>query len=169
MLENEKIKECFEKLCLDERASQKEVELAYNALTRNRYGDFKGYRLAFEYLMQNVFNAVQTTKEENNSEVEDIIENSPSTVLSSISSLEKKGFLDENTLSGKARLAWATQKVNLPMLFNNIISNHHRFFTFNFWTVKDMSKIINQNPREEKVPIINKKNDKIKGKYFYNS
>lgn len=92
MLENEKIKECFEKLCLDERASQKEVELAYNALTRNRYGDFKGYRLAFEYLMQNVFNAVQTTKEENNSEVEDIIENSPSTVLSSISSLEKKGF-----------------------------------------------------------------------------
>lgn len=139
---NKKIKECFEKLCLDERASQEEVELAYNALTKNKYGDFQGYRLAFEYLMQNVFGVVQVNED---SEAKEVLEEAPPIVLSSISNLEEKDFLDGKELDERAKLAWATQSVNLPMLFNNIISNCHRFLSFNFWTVKDMTEIINNS------------------------
>lgn len=141
---SKKIKECFEKLCLDERASQEEVELAYNALTKNKYGDFQGYRQAFEYLMQNVFGVIQMADEED-SEAKEVLEDSPPSVLVSISNLEEKDFLDGKTLDDRAKLAWATQNVNLPMLFNNIISNCHRFLSFNFWTVKDMTEIINNS------------------------
>ena len=61
---------CFEILHLDKRATQKEVEIAYEVLSQDKKStdeQIRDYRTAFEYLMVNFFNTVKL-EDDNNEE-----------------------------------------------------------------------------------------------------
>lgn len=141
----------FKILKLDSRASIKEVELAYNVLTQNETCNDKlqDYRLAFEWLMVNVFNFKDDTKfceikeEDYYTEEEhyaNIIASLPKPVKDSVKNVEKI----IGNLSDKAKAIFCTQTVNLPMFFDSIWNHKKRFLWFSFWTTKDIQEIITE-------------------------
>lgn len=146
MENNKEIELHFSILNLDTRASQKEVELAYNTLTGDKktpIEHIKIYRNSYEYLMKNVFNVINEEEDillTNEDEIYDtFIKCIPQKVKDSLENLEK---ITKVELSNKAKSLMATQKLNVPMLFNAIHENKRRIFGFRFWTSKDMHNII---------------------------
>ena len=141
----------FKVLKLDKRSSIKEVELAYNVLTKEEKSNkkLKKYRIAFEWLMMNVFNCqddtkfCQINKEDYYTEEQhysNIVASLPKPVKNSVKQVEKI----IGNLSDKAKAIFCTQTVNLPMFFDSIWKNKKRFLCFDFWTAKDMQKIISE-------------------------
>ena len=126
------LERCFRVLNLDSRASKKEVELAYDVLTKDKSSKnmLEDYRVAFEWLMLNVFNTQDDTgfndidKEKYYTEDEqysNVLEELPESVKESI------GFVEESlgSISDKAKAIFCTQTVNLPMFFDSIFKNRH--------------------------------------------
>ena len=143
---------CYKMLKLDNRASKKEVELAFEVLTNSKNlasQDYKRYRYAFEFLMYEVYganNACEPVEEDVTSCNENVWNNTitylPQNVLNSIESWEK---FNDTELDNKTKAVFATQIVNLPMFFNAIIKNTSRnFFGKFFWSDKNMNDIINE-------------------------
>lgn len=143
------LERCFSVLNLDSRASKKEVELAYDVLTKDKSSKnmLEDYRVAFEWLMLNVFNTQDDTgfndidKEKYYTEDEqysNILEELPEPVKESI------GFVEESlgSISDKAKAIFCTQTVNLPMFFDSIFKNKSKFLWFDFWTEKDITNVI---------------------------
>ena len=140
------IKECYNILKLDERASKIEVEIAFEVLTSSKNlpeEDYKHYRLAFEYLMHEVYSETEDVDDEiiEEQKFDTAIKYIPETVTTSIDAWEK---FNEEELSSKVKTLFATQTVNLPMFFNSIISNSKRIFGNFFWTSDAMYKIIQE-------------------------
>lgn len=140
------IKECYKLFKLDERASKTEVELAFEVLTSSKNlptEEYKHYRLAFEYLMHEVYTETEDyeTEEVEEQKFDSTIRYIPEKVKTSIDSWEK---FNEEELSSKVKTLFATQTVNLPMFFNSIISNSKNIFGKFFWTSNDMHKIIEE-------------------------
>ena len=131
------IKECYKLFKLDERASKTEVELAFEVLTSSKNlptEEYKHYRLAFEYLMHEVYTETEDceTEEVEEQKFDSTIRYIPEKVKTSIDSWEK---FNEEELSSKVKTLFATQTVNLPMFFNSIISNSKNIFgKFHFYT-----------------------------------
>ena len=66
-----KIDECFKLFKLDSRASQKELELAYEVLTKGKNDvQLRAYRLAFEFLMTDFYKVVDVKTETDTPEVQ---------------------------------------------------------------------------------------------------
>lgn len=146
------IDECFGLLKLDNRASKQEVELAYNVLSSNKNITkeiLTLYRRAFEYLMLYVFGMENEditknlhdeghfTEEE---QINEAVACFPEEVQESVEFVENKF----GKLSEKAKLIFATQKVNLPMFFKSVKKHSINFLGFQFWTNRGMSKLIEE-------------------------
>lgn len=139
----------FEVFYLDRRASQRELELAYDTLTKDKNlpnSKFHEYRLAFEYLMLNHFKAkyeeLNIKKEDYYTEeqhLKNILQNLPEPIKEGIKEVQK-----EANLSEKALALLAVQKVNLPMFFRSIAKNCCNFFGIQWWTKKSMNKILSE-------------------------
>lgn len=150
--DNKIIEECFDILKLDNRASKQEVELAYDVLSSDKNitkERFMLYRRAFEYLMLNVFDMQDESITENlhkeghfteDEQINDAVACFPEEVKESVQ------FVENNLgkLSEKAKLIFATQKINLPMFFKSIKKYRTNIFGFQFWTTKNMSKLIEE-------------------------
>lgn len=146
----EEIDLCFKALNLDSRASQKEVELAYNVLTGDKntpVNYIKSYRYAYEYLMSNVFNDFT---EDNNEDDECLSEEEiysstvsviPERVQNAFIAMEK---ITEEELTDKVKSLFATQIINLPLLTQAVEENCHKIFGIPFWTLSDMKKILDE-------------------------
>lgn len=165
---------CFELLHLDKRATQKEVELAYEVLTKDEgvtEAQIRDYRTAFEYLMINFFHAVDTQEEPSEEETpsqemaySQIIENAPLDIRNSIDELST---LVGEELNNRTKALFAIQNVNLSMFITNIYKSKRKLFGFSFWTKSDMLKVFQNccvNPLlystatfEMNYPIYNKK------------
>lgn len=143
------LERCFKVLNLDRRASKKEVELAYDVLTKDKSSKnmLEDYRVAFEWLMLNVFNTQDDTgfndinKEKYYTEDEqyaNVLEGLPEPVKEGVD------FVEESlgSISDKAKAIFCTQTVNLPMFFDSIFKNKSKFLWFNFWTEKDITNVI---------------------------
>lgn len=146
MSDNKDIELHFNILNLDPRASQKEVELAYNTLTGDKKTPIeyiKIYRNSYEYLMKNVFNIVDEPEDvvlQDENEIYDTaIKCIPQKVKDSIRNLEKVTKVE---LTNKMKTLMATQTLNVPMLFNAIRENQINIFGFKIWTSKGMHNII---------------------------
>lgn len=153
-----KLDACFDLFNLDERASQRELEIAYEVLTKDKKDtQLRVYRLAFEFLMTNFYKAVDvktetdtpeaSTKEDINAESKICIQSAPTPVRDAIVFANKEGI----TLNDACTLSWATQNINLPMFFQNICTNCHEFFGIKWWTKNDISQIFKNcvmNPLE---------------------
>lgn len=144
----------FEIFHIDSRSSQRELELAYEVLTKNRdLSDEKlrEYRLAFEYLMLNHFSIKDDLNFDKEINKDDYLteEEQYQSVLGVIPEKVEKSLNYCETVLGslkdKAKVIFATQKVNLPLFFKNITTNCHNFLGFHFWTEKDITKIINES------------------------
>lgn len=146
------IDDCFGLFKLDNRASQRELELAYDVLTKDKdipNCTYQEYRFAFEFLMTEFFNATDDThfnedyhKEDyytDEEHISNIVSMLPNSVKDGLNSIEKK---TGSTLSEKARAILATQNVNLPMLFDCITKNCSKFLGFKFWLPKNIKQII---------------------------
>lgn len=144
---NTTIKECYELFKLDERASKSEVEIAFDVLTSSKNlpaEQYRCYRLAFEFLMKEVYHELTTIEEQEeieNEKFSSVVNVIPECVKKGIESWER--FNDEE-LSDKVKALFATQKVNLPMFFDAILKNSRRFINFFFWTSKDIDNIVEQ-------------------------
>ena len=148
MCTDELAKTCFKVLKLDTRASKKEVELAYEVLTKNPSNPsmIKDYRFAFEYLMCSVFS---DTNSSNTNEIEDINnkitksihENMPEIVKDCLNSVEGWTQMD---LNERTQALFANQKVNLPMFLKAILEpkNHIKIFGIRLWTKNNIKDII---------------------------
>lgn len=147
----ENLDEFFKLFKLDKRASKKELELAYEVLTKNKNNlsneEHKVYRKAFELLMTYHFKEnVDYLKKENinvekymtpEEHYKNINENIvPKNVKENLDMLK-----DELNFSEKARAILATQKVNLALFYGAISRNSHSFFGIPFWTPKDIKNI----------------------------
>lgn len=153
-----KIDECFKLFKLDSRASQKELELAYEVLTKGKNDvQLRAYRLAFEFLMADFYKVVDVkteadtpevqAKEDINTESKICIQSAPTPVRDAIVFANKEGI----DLNDACTLSWATQNINLPMLFQNICTNCHEFFGIKWWTKNDILQIFKNcviNPLE---------------------
>lgn len=146
------IDDCFDLFKLDNRASQKELELAYDVLTKDKdipNYTYQGYRFAFEFLMTEFFNVTDDThfnedyhKEDyytDEEHISNIASMLPNSVKDGLNSIEKE---TGSTLSEKARVILATQNVNLPMFFDCIKKNCTKFLGFKFWSPKNIKQII---------------------------
>lgn len=141
---------CFEILHLDKRATQKEVEIAYEVLSQDKKStnaQIRDYRTAFEYLMVNFFNTVKLEddnneeyKEQSTSEIaySQIIEQVPYEIKDSIDELST---LVGEELNNRVKALLAVQNINLSMFITNIYKFKKKIFNFIFWTKKDMLKV----------------------------
>lgn len=152
-----KLDACFDLFNLDERASQRELEIAYEVLTKDKKDtQLRVYRLAFEFLMTNFYKAVDVktevetdipTQEDLDLEAKVCLKTAPTPVRDAIKFANNEGI----SLNEACTLAWATQNINLPMLFQNICTNCHKFFGIKWWTKTDILTIIKNcvmNPLE---------------------
>lgn len=165
MCENkqETIDNCFKTLSLDNRASKREVEIAYDVLSKCHTENIIEYRNAFEYLMYEVFKANEKTnvrqeieKEYYNSDIvekdgEDnaiislddkinIIKNIVPTQISQAVAFTEHFTAEE--FSDYAKSFWEMQVVNLPMLTQSIIKNVKSIFGFKFMTHNGIKNIL---------------------------
>lgn len=146
---------CFKLFNLNNKASQKELEIAYDVLTKNISDDelMKEYRFAFEYLMTNFYGAVSSgTDEEDISGVskeeqkkqeayETIVNSSPIQVKNSI---EELSSLLGDELLDRVKALFAIQQVNLSMFITNIYKRKRKLFGLSFWLKQDMVKIFEE-------------------------
>ena len=142
---------CFEILHLDKRASQREVEIAYEVLSQDKKStnkQIRDYRTAFEYLMTNYFNIVETKneKERQEEEVEAISESSYSQIIEQVpyeikNSIDELATLTGDELNERVKALLSVQNINLSMFITNIFKLKRKIFNFTFWTKKDMLKI----------------------------
>ena len=144
-----KLDACFDLFNLDERASQRELEIAYEVITKDKKDtQLRVYRLAFEFLMTNFYKAVDVKPDSDVLQEEDIedfdkeakicINTAPKPVRDAIEFANKDGI----TLSDATTLAWATQNINLPILYHKICTTCHKFFGLRWWTKNDIIEII---------------------------
>lgn len=145
------VEACFEILHLDKRASQKEVEIAYEVLSQDKKStdkQIRDYRTAFEYLMTNYFNIVETKneKEQQEEEIGTISESSYSQIIEQVP-YEIKNSIDElvtltgGELSERIKALLSVQNINLSMFITNIYKLKRKFLNICFWTKNDMLKI----------------------------
>lgn len=144
------IKACYSILKLDNRASKKEVEIAYDVLMNkieSTSEQTQNYRFAFEYLMQHVYCnfTPQNNKEDNETFFYDVLSTMPDKVEECIEELEEEGTLDDEPLTDKLKAMWASMHINMPLLFREINKNCIRIFGHQFWTEKHMKKIIEKS------------------------
>lgn len=144
------IKACYSILKLDNRASKKEVEIAYDVLMNkieSTAEQTQNYRFAFEYLMQHVYYnfTPQDNKENNETFFYDVLSTMPDKVEECMEELEEEGVLDNEPLTDKLKAMWASMHINLPLLFREINKNCIRIFGHQFWTEKHMKKIIEKS------------------------
>lgn len=147
MCDKDIISEYFELFHLDERASQKELEIAYDVITKDKLLSELGmYRNAFEYLMCNYYHCVDTkdkiteenAKEILDNEIKQAIKSTPNTVKNALQFATKMGLsIDES-----AKLIWSTQIINLPMFFKSISKRIRNFLWFKYITGEDIKQII---------------------------
>lgn len=142
------IDDYFRLFNLDRRSSIRELEIAYNVITKNLdQGEIFVYRNAFEYLMTEFYCVVEKQQpEEECNEQEDLweaINNIPKTVIDSVFWCEEN--ILHQKLSDKARLIWSIQTINMPVFFNNILTKCKNIFGFKLWTEKDMANIIKES------------------------
>lgn len=129
--EREYIQNCYEALKLDERASQKEVELAYEVLTKNcLIEDLKFYRVAFEYLMNKVYGykgerILTKTKK-----------NSDNSIITSSCEIINDTPENEN-------ISFYGAYVENDVFLNCLKKGVKKFFNFNFYTINDIYKALN--------------------------
>ena len=153
MCEDKLIDDCFDLFCLDRRASQKEVEIAYDVLTKGTPSLYKEYRLAFEYLMHNYYHV--TYEEEDfledeedisikNEEISSIVlNNTPDIVKTALDFFKVSGEKIYGNLDDISRAIFSIQKVNLPMFFQAIYKNaKFNILGKPYWDVSSMDKII---------------------------
>ena len=138
----------FKILKLDNRASQTELELAYDVLTKDSNlsnSELQLYRTAFEYLMCNFYKAVDIEEECTDSDDKEMafydtaIECIPENINSALDKFEE---LSDIELNNKLKTIFATQIVCLPMFFNSIMENCTKFLWFKFWSKNNMYKIL---------------------------
>lgn len=140
------IKQAFNVFHLDERASQREVEIAYETLTKGSKSniELQGYRNAFELLMTDFYQAVDIKTDEQldedniNEESSLAMSIAPQPIRDAIDYANKEGA----NLSDACALSWATQNINLPLFYYNISKICHKFLWFRWWTNKDVNKIL---------------------------
>lgn len=135
---------------LDNRASQTELELAYDVLTKNPDIDnieLQTYRVAFEYLMCNYYKAVEISDNLNEDELEEniiydkLVDCLPENVNNILKEFEE---LSEIELTNKIKVFFSTQTVCLPLFFNSIVKNCYKIFGFKLWTKNQMLKVLNE-------------------------
>lgn len=137
---------CFKLFNLNSKASQQELEIAYDVLTKTAIDNeqMKEYRFAFEYLMTNFYNVVSldndnlTTEEQKSEAYQTIIESAPIPVQNSIE--EISSLLGEE-LQERVKALFAIQQVNLSMFITNLVKRKRKFLWFSFWLKSDMTKI----------------------------
>lgn len=142
---------CFEILHLDKRASQREVEIAYEVLSQDKKStdkQIRDYRTAFEYLMTNYFNIIETKNEkEQEKEVETISESSYSQIIEQVpyeikNSIDELATLVGDELNERIKALLSVQNINLSMFITNIYKLKRKFLNISFWTKSDMLKIL---------------------------
>lgn len=142
---------CFEILHLDKRASQREVEIAYEVLSQDKKStdkQIRDYRTAFEYLMTNYFNIIETKNEkEQEEEVETISESSYSQIIEQVpyeikNSIDELATLVGDELNERIKALLSVQNINLSMFITNIYKLKRKFLNISFWTKSDMLKIL---------------------------
>lgn len=137
---------CFKLFNLNSKASQQELEIAYDVLTKTAIDNeqMKEYRFAFEYLMTNFYNVVSLddddlkTEEQKSEAYQTIIESAPIPVQNSIE--EISSLLGEE-LQERVKALFAIQQVNLSMFITNLVKRKRKFLWFSFWLKSDMTKI----------------------------
>lgn len=145
------VEACFEILHLDKRASQREVEIAYEVLSQDKKStdkQIRDYRTAFEYLMTNYFNIIETKNEkEQEEEVETISESSYSQIIEQVpyeikNSIDELATLVGDELDERIKALLSVQNINLSMFITNIYKLKRKFLNISFWTKSDMLKIL---------------------------
>ena len=135
---------------LDSRASQTELELAYDTLTKGANipnSEIQAYRIAFEYLMCNFYKAVDIQDECENYEnregmfFDSVVEYIPESISSALDTFEELSDID---LTNKMKTIFATQTVCLPVFFNSIMTNCTKILGFKMWTKQNMCKVFNE-------------------------
>lgn len=135
---------------LDSRASQTELELAYDTLTKGANipnSEIQAYRIAFEYLMCNFYKAVDIQEECEDTECgeymffDNVVEYIPENIKSALETFEE---LSDIELTNKMKAIFATQTVCLPVFFNSIMTNCTKLFGFKWWTKHNMCKVLNE-------------------------
>ncbi len=154
----EVIDQYFKLFKLDNRASQTELEIAYDVLTKEANlsnEEFVGYRLAFEYLMCNYYGVLQTDepnkkKSDEPIDLEKIKEEKvyskvlnelPQNVINNIEEFEN---LTGEALSDKVKVLFSTQCVNLPAFFNSIQKNKIDICGKYIWFQHDMVQVLKE-------------------------
>lgn len=118
--EQKLIQNCFTILHLDERASQREVELAFETLTKDTdKKNYSIYRKAFEILMCKVYNVLGTLDDTQNEEQQNV---------------------PDNELSNTQ-----INYVNIPLFCTKLYENCKSFFGKEYWTEKDIKQILKQS------------------------
>lgn len=142
---------CFK---LNEKASKRELQIAYNVLTKNATPEqYNNLRRAFEYLMFNFYGIDEETtvsnimvesdknQPQNKPTEKEVVDSLPEHIQEGIGELEK----DTMPLDEKVKLSLATQKVNTPLLYLNIKRYCKNFLGFKFLTKKDLDKVVSKS------------------------
>ena len=142
---------CFK---LNEKASKRELQIAYNVLTKNATPEqYNNLRRAFEYLMFNFYGIDEETtvsnimvesdknQLQNEPTEKEVVNSLPEHIQEGIGELDK----DTMPLDEKVKLSLATQKVNTPLLYLNIKRYCKNFLGFKFLTKKDLDKVVSKS------------------------
>lgn len=123
--EQKLIQNCFTILHLDERASQREVELAYETLTKKdnctNINELRRYRQAFDTLMKEVF-LCDEFKADNEAQ-QDVPNN------------EQNNGLNNTSVN----------YVNIPLFCTKLYENCKSFFGKEYWIEEDIKQILKQS------------------------
>lgn len=134
---------------LDRRASQKELELAYEVLTKDikniPNSIYKEYRKNFEILMTYHFHKKSDFKQDerfmsNEQHFKNVRDNIIPKKLNDI--FDETEEEEDITISDRARTILATQRINLVLFTKKITEHCLNIFGFKIWREKDIEKVI---------------------------
>ena len=144
---NDILKICYENLRLDTRASKKEVELAYNVLSKNKdltNDELKILRSSFEYIMGVKYGVGKKESEVENEEYENVYIQVSNLIPDNVQKALKYLENEYGDLGDKVKALFATQNVNFPLLVYSLHLNGKTILGKHIWTKEDIDKVLKE-------------------------
>lgn len=144
-----KIEDLLKKFHLDNRASKRELDIAYETLTKNISGkEFEEYRQAYEFLVFNFYGLEETVltntilNDNNIKEDKNLLNELPPEIQSGLEYIDSQV---DGGLTDDLKYTLSTQQVNVALLFKSLAENKRKFFNMSYWTKQDINNVLQES------------------------
>ena len=144
-----KIEDLLKKFHLDNRASKRELDIAYETLTKNISGkEFEEYRQAYEFLVFNFYGLEETVltntilDDNNTKEDKNLLNELPPEIQSGLEYIDSQV---DGGLTDDLKYTLSTQQVNVALLFKSLAENKRKFFNMSYWTKQDINNVLQES------------------------